>query len=116
MNPLSREELSRKKCKVCEVGSVKPMSEKSAEAALSALEGWEIVDGIKIKKEFKFRDFKGSMAFVNYVAAIAEEEGHHPSIFISYNKVRVTLSTFSIGGLTENDFIMAAKIDGIEKN
>lgn len=65
----------------------------------------------KIKKEFKFADFKGAMEFVNRIARLAEEESHHPAIFISYNKVRLTFSTHAIGGLSENDFIMAAKTD-----
>ena len=113
MDDLSREELSQKKCKVCEIGSVKPLSEDAARKALLGFKGWVLIDGTKIKKEFKFRNFAGSMDFVNKVAATVEQEGHHPSIFISYDKVKITLSTFSVGGLTENDFIMAAKIDGI---
>ena len=108
---MDKEALASKKCQVCEEGIVPPMKEEEAQKALSVFEGWELLDGVKIKKEFKFRDFKGSMSFVNSVASLSEEEGHHPSIFISYNKVKITLSTFSIGGLSENDFIMAAKID-----
>lgn len=87
------------------------MTPDEASKYLSAVSGWQMEEGKKIKKEFKFADFRGSMDFVNRLAAVAEEEGHHPAIFISYNKVRVTLTTHAIGGLSENDFIMAAKID-----
>jgi 4a-hydroxytetrahydrobiopterin dehydratase len=64
-----------------------------------------------IGREFRFRDFRQAMDFVNSIAAIANEQDHHPDIFISYNKVQLTLSTHKIGGLSLNDFIMAAKID-----
>lgn len=69
----------------------------------------------KISKEFKFSDFIGAINFVNLVADIAEEEGHHPDIHIFYNKVRLELSTHAIGGLSENDFILAAKIDAHQR-
>jgi 4a-hydroxytetrahydrobiopterin dehydratase len=64
-----------------------------------------------LEREFRFRDFRGAMEFVNQVAALANEQDHHPDIFISYAKVRLTLSTHKIGGLSLNDFIVAAKID-----
>jgi len=104
--------LTQKKCLPCEVGT-RPMDHTRAESFLSRLSGWELKDQVKIRKEFAFDAFGAAIAFVNKVAAIAEKEGHHPSIFISYNKVRITLSTHAIGGLSENDFIMAAKIDSI---
>ena len=103
-------DLTHKKCIPCEAGSV-PMSAETLEKYLSAITGWQQEEGKKIKKEFKFEDFRSSMGFVNRIAELAEAEGHHPAIFISYNKVRITLSTHAIGGLSENDFIMAAKID-----
>ncbi len=78
---------------------------------LKVLSGWQVEENKKIKKEFVFKDFPSAIAFVNRVAAVAEAEGHHPALFISYNKVRVTLSTHAIGGLSENDFIIAAKTD-----
>ncbi len=88
------------------------MTEKEAKAMLKKVEGWELKEN-KIRKTFRFKDFKESMKFVNRVADIAEEEGHHPNIFISWNKVTLTLTTHAIGGLSENDFILAAKIDRI---
>ena len=68
----------------------------------------------KIKKKLKLKDFKEAMAFVNKVAEIAESEGHHPDIHIFYNQVRIELWTHAVGGLSENDFIMAAKLDGLD--
>lgn len=72
---------------------------------------WKVIDDTKIRHEFKFKDFKQAMAFVNKAADVAEEEGHHPDIHIHYNRVIIELWTHSIGGLSENDFIMAAKIE-----
>ncbi len=88
------------------------MTEKEAKAMLTKVEGWELREN-KIRKTYRFKDFKESMKFVNKVADLAEEEGHHPNIFISWNKVTLTLTTHAIGGLSDNDFIMAAKIDRI---
>lgn len=73
-------------------------------------EGWTLEDS-KIKKLFKFEDFVKAMEFVNKIADVAEQEGHHPDIAIYYNKVEITLWTHFINGLSENDFIVAAKID-----
>lgn len=89
------------------------MPEEQARGYASALQDWELEEAVKIKKEFKFKDFKESMSFVNKVAELAESEGHHPNIFIAYNKVKITLSTRAVKGLSENDFIMAAKIDAV---
>lgn len=84
------------------------------ERYLSQLElGWEILNGKKIKHEFKFKDFVEAMEFVNKAADIAEKESHHPDIAISYNKVEIVLWTHSINGLSENDFIVAAKVEAI---
>lgn len=108
------EELVNKKCVPCE-GGTPPMSSEEAHRYMSQVMGWEIIEDKKIKKEFKFKDFKGSLDFVNKVGALAEEQQHHPNITIIYNKVNITLSTHAIGGLSENDFIMAAKIDRLNK-
>ena len=73
------------------------------------------MEDTKIKKEFKFKNFDESLIFVNRVGVLAKEEKHHPTITIIYDKVRITLSTHAIGGLSENDFIMAAKIDQLNQ-
>lgn len=105
-------DLSKKHCVPCE-GGTPPFSEKQEDEYFGKVKGWSLIrDGEhKIRKQFKFDDFKGSMAFVNKVADIAEAEQHHPDIYIFYNKVQLDLFTHAVGGLSENDFIMAAKID-----
>lgn len=80
---------------------------------LTLINNWEFLETGKIVKEFEFDDFVGSIDFINNIAKIAEEEQHHPDIEIKYSKVTITLSTHFVKGLSENDFIMAAKIDNI---
>ncbi|HYA88915.1 MAG TPA: 4a-hydroxytetrahydrobiopterin dehydratase [Nitrospirota bacterium] len=87
-----------------------PLSLKELEALLQQTPAWSLGEK-EIVRDFRFKDFRDAMRFVNDVAAIANEQDHHPDIFISYNKVRVTLSTHKIGGLSLNDFVVAAKID-----
>lgn len=104
--------LSQKRCVPCE-GGTKPLPEEDVKRLLGELDkAWTLRDG-KLMREFRFRDFKESMEFVNNVAKIAEEEWHHPDIFIYFNKVKLELFTHSIKGLSENDFIVAAKVDAI---
>ncbi len=107
-----RASLATKHCVPCE-GGTKPMSRSEAEALLASVGGWKLVDGepLKIARSIKFKDFAAAMRFVNTLAEIAEAEGHHPDICISWNRVKLELVTHSIGGLSENDFIMAAKIN-----
>ena len=105
--------LKEKKCIVCE-GGVKPLVRNVALRLLKELSGWAITgDAKSIEKELVFKNFDKAMDFVNMVADAAEFEGHHPDIDIRYNKVKLVLSTHSIGGLSENDFILASKIDSI---
>lgn len=107
-------DLLNKKCIPCE-GGVDPLTLEKSQELLKEIKGWSLEDNKKIKKVFQFKDFKYAMGFVNEVADIAEYEGHHPDILIfGWNKVEINLSTHAIGGLSENDFIMAAKIDAIE--
>jgi 4a-hydroxytetrahydrobiopterin dehydratase len=73
--------------------------------------GWRVKDGTKIQKSFKFGNFVDAVEFVNAITPVAEAEGHHPDLFVAWGKVRVSLQTHVIKGLTESDFIMAAKID-----
>ena len=110
-------DLLKKKCIPCEAGSVEPFSRAQAEEYLEKVPGWTLdSEAKKISKEYKFNDFIGSVNFVNRLAEIAEEEGHHPDIYIFYNKVKLELFTHAIGGLSENDFILAAKIDAGSKS
>ncbi|MCX6339913.1 MAG: 4a-hydroxytetrahydrobiopterin dehydratase [Candidatus Aureabacteria bacterium] len=77
------------------------------------IKGWELVEGVKLKKEFTFKDFVEAKYFLDLLAMVAEDQGHHPVLTLLYNKVRVTLATHAAGGLTENDFIMARIIDAV---
>ena len=104
-------ELSKQKCVSCEGGAL-PMAEEEVAEYMKKVEGWA-TDNKKINKTFKFVDFKEAMKFVNEVADLAEDEGHHPNINISYNEVEIILWTHAIDGLSTNDFILAAKIDEI---
>lgn len=105
--------LKSKKCVPCE-DKTPPLSHNESVELQEELDTWSLVEDIAIEKTLKFKDFKEAIAFVRKVADIAETEGHHPDISIhDYNKVTFRLSTHSIGGLSENDFILAAKIDAI---
>ncbi len=105
-------ELIKKHCVPCE-GGIPPMSEKEEDQYIKEISNWTMSrEGThKINKDFKFKNFKNAMTFVNKVADVAEQEGHHPDICIHYNRVNLELYTHAISGLHENDFILAAKID-----
>lgn len=108
------EDLALKKCEACG-GDLSPLKGAALDEYRRGLgEGWRVVDDHHLVKTFKFKDFRGAVAFTNQVADVAEAENHHPDLDVSWGKVRVTLFTHKAGGLTENDFILAAKIDRIE--
>lgn len=103
------------KCEVCQVGAVSATEQEIFEFK-SHLPQWNIIEEAGIKKlerKFKFKDFKQTLAFVNKIGAIAEENGHHPMLLVEYNQVAVWWWTHKIKGLHRNDFIMAAKTDGL---
>jgi 4a-hydroxytetrahydrobiopterin dehydratase len=104
-------ELAQKKCVACE-GTETPFNKEEATVLMAQLKGWTLSgDARWISKDLKFKDFKEALAFVDKVGAIAEAEGHHPDIQLSWGKVSIELTTHAIKGLSENDFIMAVKID-----
>jgi 4a-hydroxytetrahydrobiopterin dehydratase len=105
-------DLASKTCVPCR-GNVPPLAGKDLDALASQVPEWKVVDGHHISRDFKFPDFVQALAFVNKVGAIAEEQGHHPDILLSWGKASVTTWTHKINGLTESDFILAAKIDKI---
>ena len=109
--------LAGRRCKPCE-GGVPPLSRAAAQQLLAQLAaGWSLSeDGLSIVREFKFRDFYRTMSFVNALAHVANIEDHHPDLEVGYNYCRVTFSTHTIRGLSENDFVCAAKIDLIPLN
>lgn len=111
--------LRDRRCVPCEGGDPQ-LDDPTAKLLLAELSGWAISQaGEKDKphkqltKTFKFGDFLAAMAFVDRMAALAEEEGHHPDFAVHYSQVDVTLWTHAVGGLSENDFILASKIDAI---
>jgi 4a-hydroxytetrahydrobiopterin dehydratase len=105
------EELAARSCVPCR-GGIPPLSEEAARRFLAATPLWSLSEGgTRLARRFEFRDFVQAMEFVNRVAGIAEAQGHHPDIAIHWNKVDLLLWTHAIGGLHENDFILAAKID-----
>lgn len=106
--------LSDKKCVACE-GDVPTLTREQVQQYGTEVPLWGVAtDNLSISRAFEFKNFKEAIAFVNGVGEISEEEGHHPDINLhAYKKVLITLSTHAIGGLSENDFILAAKIDKI---
>jgi 4a-hydroxytetrahydrobiopterin dehydratase len=108
------EDLKKKKCQPCE-GGVPPVPREEAERLLADLPGWRLTDdGIKIRREWVMKNFMSGVDFIGRVAELAEDEGHHPDLhLVKYRHVAVELWTHAIGGLSENDFITAAKIDQI---
>ena len=107
-------DLTKKRCIPCEVGGL-PLTKEEAEKLMQQVKGWHLSGDAKhISKEFKFKNFLEAMAFANNITAVAEAEGHHPDLAIGWGKVGVELSTHAIHGLSENDFILAAKIDQIQ--
>jgi 4a-hydroxytetrahydrobiopterin dehydratase len=102
-------DLTAKRCKPCE-GGVAPLSASEAATLLAQLDGWALEEG-RVAKTYAFKNHYEAVAFVNAVAWISHREDHHPDLALGYNSVRVTYITHAIGGLSENDFICAAKID-----
>lgn len=107
-------ELGEKKCVACE-GNVAPFGREEAAVLLKQLNGWTLSGDCRwLSKEFTFKNFAEALACVDKVGALAEQEGHHPDIQLSWGKVVVELTTHAIKGLSENDFILAAKIDKLQ--
>ena len=104
------EQLADKQCVPCR-GGVPPLKGKELQALLGNVPQWTATNEHHLRREFRFPDFQQALDFVNRVGAVAEEQGHHPDMLLSWGKVEVTLWTHKIDGLTESDFIMAAKID-----
>ena len=107
-------ELTSKKCKPCE-GGVPPLTSSQVEALIQNLDGWAQTDHKEISKTFKFKNYHETMAFVNATAWISHREDHHPDLEVGYNKCVMRYSTHAVGGLSENDFICAAKIEALMK-
>jgi 4a-hydroxytetrahydrobiopterin dehydratase len=104
--------LAEKTCVSCH-GGVPPLGQEQSSALLREVTGWQVVDNHHLVKKYKFRNFAQALEFVNRVGAVAEEQNHHPDIVLAWGKVEVTVWTHKINGLTESDFIFAAKIDAL---
>ncbi len=104
-------DLAAKHCTPCE-GGTPPLSPDEAAARLALLPGWELSDG-SIARRFEFKNYYQTMAFVNAIAWIAHREDHHPDLEVSYRYCRVRYSTHAVGGLSDNDFISAAKVEAL---
>ena len=106
--------LANKHCVPCR-GGVPPLAGAALDDLKAQLGGWEVVRGHHLEKTYTFPDFQKALVFVNRAGAIAEQEGHHPDLHLSWGKVGVEIWTHKIDGLTESDFILAAKIDQIPR-
>jgi 4a-hydroxytetrahydrobiopterin dehydratase len=104
-------ELATKKCKPCE-GGVAPLTAQQIQPMLRGLQGWAVENG-RLAKSYSFQNYYQTMAFVNATAWMSHREDHHPDLLVGYNKCRVEYITHAIGGLSENDFICAAKCDAL---
>lgn len=102
--------LAEKTCVACH-GGVPPLPADEAAALLDQINDWEIVNNHHLVKMYRFKNFAEALAFVNRVGAIAEQQNHHPDIYLAWGKVTLEIWTHKINGLTESDFIFAAKVD-----
>jgi 4a-hydroxytetrahydrobiopterin dehydratase len=103
--------LAEKECVPCKGGVEQLKGNDLRTLAAELNPGWQIVREHHLEREFKFKDFREALTFTNKVGELAEEQGHHPDIYLSWGKVKVTIWTHKIDGLTESDFVLAAKID-----
>ncbi|MFN7942103.1 MAG: 4a-hydroxytetrahydrobiopterin dehydratase [Thermoanaerobaculia bacterium] len=104
--------LAAQQCVACK-GGHPPLAGAELERLLALLgpNGWRVVDGHHLEKEYRFPDFRAALAFVDRVGELAEEQGHHPDLYLAWGRVRITIWTHKIDGLTESDFVLAAKAD-----
>ena len=102
--------LAEQTCVPCQ-GGVPPLTAQQQAPLLAQLDGWEVVDGHHLSKDFKFPDFQAALRFVNAAGQVVEEQGHHPEITLGWGHARVEIWTHKIDGLTESDFVLAAKYD-----
>ncbi len=107
--------LAGKQCVPCR-GGVPPLQGRELEELKVQVPGWDVVMGHHLVRSYSFPDFRGALEFTNRVGELAEREGHHPDLYLSWGKVEVKIWTHKIDGLTESDFILAAKIDQLHQN
>jgi 4a-hydroxytetrahydrobiopterin dehydratase len=107
-------ELAKKECQPCQ-GETPPLKGEALKQMQSRLDGgWQVLNEQRLEKQFKFPDFRHALEFVNRVGDVAEEQNHHPDIYFTYGQARIQIWTHKIQGLSESDFILAAKIDELD--
>jgi 4a-hydroxytetrahydrobiopterin dehydratase len=111
----SMSELANQECVPCRGGAA-PLEPERIADILAQLQGWSVEQDHHLSKTYSFPDFAQALAFTNHVGAIAEQQVHHPDIFLTWGQVRIEIWTHKIDGLTESDFILAAKIDALQKS
>jgi len=112
----SAEQLAKKKCLPCE-GGVPKLTKEEAERFMNSVPGWELnTIGVNIRSQYVMKNFQAALDFINAIGKVAEADGHHPDIHLTgYRKLAIDLNTHAIGGLSENDFILAAKINQLPR-
>ena len=108
------QELADKQCIPCR-GGIPPLTTDEIRPLALQLPDWEVVDGHHLDRSYKFKDFREALEFTNRVGALAEEQGHHPDIYLAWGKVGIQLWTHKIDGLSESDFVMAAKVERLNQ-
>ena len=108
------EDLANRNCAPCR-GGVPPLEGAALEGLARQLPAWRVVDGHHLERGFRFKDFGEALGFVNLVGELAEEQGHHPDVCFGWGRVELTVFTHAIDGLTEADFVLAAKIDRLRE-
>jgi 4a-hydroxytetrahydrobiopterin dehydratase len=106
-------ELAKKSCRQCEENTPPLKGEALTKQQEQLGADWKVVEEHHLEKDYSFKDFKEALDFTNRVGAVAEQEGHHPDIFLGWGKVKLDIWTHNVGGLSENDFILAAKADSV---
>jgi 4a-hydroxytetrahydrobiopterin dehydratase len=106
-------ELAEKKCIPCEGNTPRIEGDATSHYLKKISKGWYLFESKEIRRKFKLKDFRQNIAFVNGIAELAEDQGHHPDMCLYWNILEVSFWTHAIGGLSENDFIMAAKVDDL---
>jgi 4a-hydroxytetrahydrobiopterin dehydratase len=109
-----KNDLNTKSCVACRRGTLSLRGRGLAALKRQLGKGWKVLQGHHLERTFKFEDFRQALAFTNQVGELAEQEGHHPDLYLSWGRVRVTVWTHKVDGLTENDFILAAKIQALQ--
>ena len=108
------QELADKQCIPCR-GGIPPLTTDEIRPLALQLPDWEVVDGHHLDRSYKFKDFREALEFTNRVGELAEEQGHHPDIYLAWGKVGIQLWTHKIDGLSESDFVMAAKVERLNQ-